>query len=289
MSPAEPVCILVAEVSGAEALVKALGAGEAKHAIDRCLHRVDRAVAAAGGSLVRREADRLSARFARCDAAVLAAADMFVRVEGLPPQRGLRLTVQVGIHQGAGAAASGSASGAEAAAGRLAAVARPGQVLASNPAVIQLSEATRHFAGTSAVRGKAVDGFEWPVFPIHRRAGLVTPGGSLARPPQRLRVRHQHEVLYVEANRPVVLLGREPGNDVVIVDPRASRQHARIERREQGFVLIDQSTNGTYVAADGGAEHCVRRDEHPLDGAGRLGCGFSANAIERDLVFFELT
>ena len=43
-------------------------------------------------------------------------------------------------------------------------------------------------------------------------------------------------------------LGRMPGCDVVIADPGASRQHARIERRNDVYVLVDLgSTNGTLV------------------------------------------
>lgn len=86
----------------------------------------------------------------------------------------------------------------------------------------------------------------------------------------------------------MLLLGRELGNDIVIMDPRASRQHARIERRREGFTLIDESTNGTFVSIEGGGERLVRQERMVLSGPGRLGCGFSADEIERDLVFFDL-
>ncbi len=43
-------------------------------------------------------------------------------------------------------------------------------------------------------------------------------------------------------------LGREPMNDIVISDPQISRQHARITRQGQAFVIEDAgSTNGTFV------------------------------------------
>jgi hypothetical protein len=46
----------------------------------------------------------------------------------------------------------------------------------------------------------------------------------------------------------VISIGRLPESDVQVVDPGASRQHARILRREDGFVLVDLgSTNGTLV------------------------------------------
>jgi Protein of unknown function (DUF3662)/FHA domain len=45
-----------------------------------------------------------------------------------------------------------------------------------------------------------------------------------------------------------ISIGRLPESDVQVVDPGASRQHARILRREDGYVLVDlDSTNGTLV------------------------------------------
>jgi hypothetical protein len=48
--------------------------------------------------------------------------------------------------------------------------------------------------------------------------------------------------------KPVVTLGRLPENDVVLDDPGASRQHARINGTDGEYVLVDLgSTNGTLV------------------------------------------
>jgi hypothetical protein len=48
--------------------------------------------------------------------------------------------------------------------------------------------------------------------------------------------------------RGAVTIGRSKANDIVIADPRVSRQHARIERGARGSVLIDlESTNGTTL------------------------------------------
>jgi hypothetical protein len=127
-----------------------------------------------------------------------------------------------------------------------------------------------------------------PVHAIGQRSGLVTSVPAAARLSSRLRLRHQQDVLFAEELRPVLLLGRELANDITIMDPRASRQHARIERRPEGFVLFDQSTNGTFVAIEGRPECFVRQEHILLDGPGRIGCGFSSTEVERDLVFFDI-
>jgi predicted component of type VI protein secretion system len=44
------------------------------------------------------------------------------------------------------------------------------------------------------------------------------------------------------------LLGRDPGADLVVNDPSVSRRHALIERRPEGWLVLDQrSANGTFV------------------------------------------
>lgn len=52
--------------------------------------------------------------------------------------------------------------------------------------------------------------------------------------------------IYLEGER--TRIGRSDENDLVLQDPRASRFHAEIERRPEGYVLRDlESTNGTMV------------------------------------------
>jgi predicted component of type VI protein secretion system len=50
---------------------------------------------------------------------------------------------------------------------------------------------------------------------------------------------------------PLTHVGRGPHNDVVIADDSVSDSHAKIQRREDGWVVVDMdSTNGTYVGGD---------------------------------------
>ncbi|UCG22689.1 MAG: FHA domain-containing protein, partial [Chloroflexota bacterium] len=46
----------------------------------------------------------------------------------------------------------------------------------------------------------------------------------------------------------VITLGRESNNDVVLIDPEASRKHAQISFQAGRYVVEDLgSTNGTFV------------------------------------------
>lgn len=283
MVPPYTACVLVAEVPGTDRLADALGATEAGHAVERCMHRVERA-AEANGSSARRGTARLAVRFARADAAVLAACEMLERVQALPPLRGLRMAIQIGVH-----ADTGSADEIEAIATRLAAAAKPGHALASAAVLDAVSGGVRQFVSPLPSRSAGLAAMPWPVYAVGRQAGATAAAAPAAsRNTQKLRIRHQDSTLTVEDLRPVVLFGRELGNDIVIADPRASRQHARIERTREGFVLIDQSTNGTFLLEDGRVEYCVKNEGVPLKGPGRIGCGFSCSEIERDLLFYDI-
>jgi hypothetical protein len=302
------LCVLVAEIVGGDRLVTRLGDAETNRAIERCLNRVDLAIGGSNGEIVARDHAAVIATFERCDDGVMAACEAIDRVRKLPPVSGTHMQLRIGVHHGPVDRAQGE--GVDGAREILQACTAD-QSLASEAAVAEMSPAVRNFASAEAFHDDVHGHLPWPVFTIGNQGATAAAQVMSMRPrPQpasplttsypraaaheqkaslnpRLRVKHRQNTLFVEENRPVVLLGREFGNDIVIIDPRASRQHARIERRRTGFVLIDQSTNGCFVAADGQTENCIKSDELILSGAGRIGCGFSPQEPEDDTVFFE--
>lgn len=288
MSERKNICVLVAEVAGGPGLDVDPQSIEVRHAIDRCLRRIDLAIEANGGKALRRTDASAGACFERCDPAILAACEMLERVQNLPPLRGKRLTVQIGIHYGAMEEGSDEPGEGEQVARRIMAAAKSGEALATGAAVMLLSPATRHFAKPENIEREELTNIGWPVHVISRQIETVVSLPPATRLLQRLRIHHQEEILFVDEQHPLLLFGRELGNDVVIMDPRASRQHARIERRRGGFVMIDYSSNGSFLIEEGGSERCIKGSESALIGPGRIGCGFSANEVERDLVFFEI-
>lgn len=105
---------------------------------------------------------------------------------------------------------------------------------------------------------------------------------------RQMRVSFRGQNWVIDAAHPTLLFGRETGNDIVVSDPRVSRQHARIELRNGSFYLADSSTNGTYLLEEGSPEHCVKRDECALSEKGHIGCGFSVADNMSDAVAFAL-
>ena len=77
----------------------------------------------------------------------------------------------------------------------------------------------------------------------------------------------------VHDKRKSVIMGRAEDNDLVIKGNLISRIHAKIEMRRGKFMLVDQSTNGTFVQNVQGEEIFVRRDSTELTGEGTIGLG----------------
>ena len=289
MSERKNLCVLVALHPVDAALAERLGTDEAQHAAERHAKRIERAIMMQGGQILFSSPEQTVAGFERSDAAVHAAGEALERLQALPPLQGLRQTVRIGLHYG-GVDTDTAGPGGEGPtiARQIAHLGGSGQALISGTAVMLLGGGARQLVGAQPLSGPPWSRVGTPVHAIGQRSGLLTSVPAAARLLSRLRLRHQQEVVFVEELRPVLLLGRELANDITIMDPRASRQHARIERRPEGFVLFDQSTNGTFVAIEGRPECFVREERMLLDGPGRIGCGFSSTEVERDLVFFDI-
>jgi hypothetical protein len=89
----------------------------------------------------------------------------------------------------------------------------------------------------------------------------------------RLRLRFDDRELVVDERPSSVTIGRAAENDVVVKGHMSSRLHARIVIGRSNFVLIDQSTNGTFVHTGDGEELFVRQDILQLKGEGMIGLG----------------
>jgi adenylate cyclase len=89
----------------------------------------------------------------------------------------------------------------------------------------------------------------------------------------RLRLRFDDRELLVDQRASSLAIGRAEENDVVVKGRLSSRLHARIVIGRSNFVLIDQSTNGTFVQIGDGEQFFIRQDIRQLKGQGMIGLG----------------
>lgn len=83
----------------------------------------------------------------------------------------------------------------------------------------------------------------------------------------------QHPALPLDANCPVVCLGADSSNEIVLCGEGVSPTHARIEWQEEAYVLVDQSNAGTWVQQNGQAPLFLRHEQIPLQGTGWISLG----------------
>ena len=83
-------------------------------------------------------------------------------------------------------------------------------------------------------------------------------------------------------------MGRADENDIVVQGSLISRIHARIEIARNKLLLVDQSTNGTFVTSEEGKEAFVRRDSVALQGRGMIGLGKLPDANASDAIRYQL-
>src|SRR5512145_715414 len=92
--------VLFADVSGSTSLYETAGDSAALEAISTCLGAARAATEAWGGRVVKTMGDEVMSIFPGPDAAANAAADIQVRIDGLPAIAGKKLGVRIGFHHG---------------------------------------------------------------------------------------------------------------------------------------------------------------------------------------------
>ncbi len=115
----------------------------------------------------------------------------------------------------------------------------------------------------------------------------VTLLKSLNKKEARLLLTYQGEVEEIAPGPRVFVVGRGRNCNLVVDDEFSSRQHARFVYRKGKFVLIDHSTNGTFVRIKDETEVClVEQEQFPLMGSGVIGLGRTTSEYNDHLIQF---
>jgi adenylate cyclase len=277
--------ILFADVSNSTRIYEALGDTHALSVVSHLLGLLQHCVVKHGGSVVKTLGDAMVCAFEDSDAALRAACDMMALLAPLPPRPYGKLSIKIGFTYGPVLVSEGDVFGDTVnVCARLVALANADQVLTSQQTVDALSPELRSRCRT--------------LFPIQikgREEEVTTcevlwrsdPDVTAANPARAsfgagdelfLKLSREGSTFIIDNATPSARLGRDKSNDLVVSSHFASRFHARIHKREGGFFLTDQSSNGTYLLADdGAAEVLLQREEAVLGERGWIGLGMSAS------------
>lgn len=83
------------------------------------------------------------------------------------------------------------------------------------------------------------------------------------------------------------IIGRAKDCDLAVNSDLASRHHAQLVYRKGKFVLVDQSTNGTFVKSQGGREVYVQSEAVPLSGSGFISLGKAVSVDNEHLIYYS--
>jgi class 3 adenylate cyclase len=287
------VAVLFADVSDSTRIYESLGDTTAFGKVRTVIGLLKGITETFRGRVVKTIGDGLMCVFPTADLAATAAGEMQAGVAQLPPiEGGRKLTLRAGYHFGPviqdGEDVFGDSVNVAA---RMADLALAGQVLTTGETEATLSHHIRGWVrrlDAIPVKGKvaAVEVYE-QLWQINTDATKIAGGPGTAVPAVNTQIRvvyHGRELTFNNA----IQFGREPAADLVVVaGPMISRRHAKIERRGQKFVLLDLSSNGTYVTLGTDPEIRLHREELVLHGSGIISFGQSTSAPGTETVEFH--
>lgn len=280
MPPRHSTCaVLFVDISGSTRLYETLGDERALARVGATLAMLAQVCADCGGRVVKTAGDGAMCRFDTADAALRAARLMQEKAadRAVPGEAGYG--IHIGCHFGPVLESDGDVFGDTVnLAARVAGLAKVGQIITTEDTVERLPPALAERArrlDSVPVKGKrkAVTIFEF----LWQDSDELTAMGTRLEQgrPAQLTLAYEDRVWRFDGPGELTL-GRDGACDVTVGDRKASRLHARVERRRDKFVLVDQSSNGTWVQVAGEAEMVVlRREELMLRASGLIGLGHS--------------
>lgn len=275
--------ILFADIADSTRLYDRLGDTVARNLVALSIDIMKAVVRANAGEVIKTIGDGVMSRFPSADAAATAAVLLHEAITREKRLKSNNLRLRIGFHIGPVIEEDDDLYGdAVNVAARMTAQAKAGQIITSRQTAQTLNRkhcASARMVHQTRVKGKArlMDIFEitWGqpeelTIMRNKVREMVTPA---SRQHTLMTLKFQHQHISVNLDHPVVTLGRNQTNRLVIDNPEVSRLHARIEFRKDKFILIDQSTNGTYIYPVGYKMLYLRRDEVLLEGRGFFSLG----------------
>ena len=289
-TPGRQVAVLFANVTESTKLYESTGDQAAISTIEACLAKLRESAASSNGRVLKNVGDGIMAVFPTPDAAALAASSMQYATETLPPVNNSKLSIQIGFHYGpviqTGTDIFGDTVNLAA---RLAERAGADGIITSRETADQLGAIFRNSRRppySIHVRGRSQEVEVCEL--IWRQAAEVTMSVQAHTRPDMpvLQLKYRGQEVFCRRHDDLITLGRETDCHLVVDSKKASRHHCNIERRQDKFVLADQSANGTYVTPEGGHEMLLQREEFMLTSHGWISFGEPRAKAEQVVEYF---
>jgi class 3 adenylate cyclase len=275
------VAIVFADVVGSTQLYDKFGDTKASETVALCLDVMKDATHQYNGTVIKTIGDEVMSTFATVEEAMGAAVMMQSRISADNKQDDrIAVSIRIGCHYGPVVQEQNDIFGAAVhTANRMTSQAKARQIVISGGTVEKMSpelkRQTRQI-DVATVRGKLDEVALYELLWNPEEATSMLPTiewENQDRKASRLELSFRDTTIEVNDKRKNVIMGRAEDNDLVVKGNLISRIHAKVEMRRGKFVLVDQSTNGTFLQSLQGDEIFVRRDSAEIHGEGTIGLG----------------
>ena len=279
------LAIVFADVVGSMKLYEQLGDLRAREMVAICIDVMRAATDQHDGMVIKTMGDEVMSTFPTADNALNAAAQMQKQIAGHPALKvdEHAVAIRIGCNFGPVVVENRDIFGSAVhTANRMTSQAKAGQIMTTAAMVEHLSPDWRACVrqiDVATVKGRSSELALFEVLWQTEDITSMVPAIAMAsrngakNKSHRLRLRYQGQEVVVDERRTNISMGRAEENDLVIKGNLISRLHARIEMSRNKFMLIDQSTNGTFVQSKDGDEAFVRRDSMQIRAEGLIGLG----------------
>ena len=288
--------VLFADICGSTRLFEQYGDVRAREIETRVLDALTAKTSAHGGEVIKTIGDEIMSRFADAESAVRAACEMHQALKDDPELARLNIAIKIGLHHGPVLVENNDVFGdAVNVAARMVSLSKGEQIITNRETVEQLPEEIARMTrslGQSQVRGKQEE-IEICEVIWHDSTSLTQMASGQHQEElrnllfARLLLEYRGKALELAPAAQTFTMGRGERSSLVVDRELVSRSHADIEFRQGKFILVDHSTNGTYLLLENGARFFVRREEFTLHDRGIICLGQAVVEDNPDLIRYQ--
>lgn len=287
--------VLFADICGSTRLFEKHGDIRARQIETRVLNVLAAETGAHDGVVIKTIGDEIMSRFPDAARAVRAACAMHQALKEDAELAQLNIAVKVGLHHGPALVEDDDMFGdAVNVAARMVSLSKADQIITTRETVGYLPAEVKRMTrslGQSRVRGKQEE-MEICEVIWHDSTSLTQMSSGYQEVLRgllfaRLVLEYRGKKIELAPAAQSFTLGRGEKSSLVVDRELVSRSHADIEFRQGKFVLVDHSTNGTYLLLENGERFFVRREEFTLYDRGIICLGQAVAENNPDLIRYQ--
>jgi adenylate cyclase len=279
------VTILFADICKSSKIYEILGDQEAQQVVGKILTRLTDITEQYNGKVFKSIGDAVMSIFSSSENAVEASKNMqealkqdFSEIAGSFP-----INIHIGFHHGPVIIDDGDAFGdAVNIASRLADYAKPRQIVTTKTTIEEMPERLTpliRYVSDIKVKNISEEIMVYEILWNKRDITTIMDHQKFSyKFHTRLDLTVGNQTIVVDNERPAITIGRMDYNDIVIDLSWISRSHISIEYRKGIFMVVDKSSNGTYIYPDEEDMKLIMKSEHLLSGKGYILLGVDQNS-----------